>query len=110
MDVDERGGIDQFANTLLRLRTRHELYGSFRERRLHADAAQRVEVELHLMAPAAADHRIEVREALRPETAAARERRRHAVARAAQPREPRATRVLGDTNDEIVVSCSARYE
>src|SRR5207249_442724 len=64
--------------------------------------AQRVEVELDLVPAAASHHGKQVREALRPEPAAAGRRRRHAVARAERAREPRAARLLGKMDEQIV--------
>src|SRR2546427_10341472 len=84
------------------LLSRNENHLAVGKRRLRADSAQVVEVELDLV-PAPASHQgIEMGEAFRPESPAARHHRRDAVARAERARDPRAAPLLRTMDEQVV--------
>ena len=82
MHVNERLRQGEPGNLVLGIRPRHEMHLALVECRINADAAQRIEVHLHLVA--IAHPRVEMREALAPPAAAVEHDRRHAIARTEQ--------------------------
>ncbi len=108
MHVDERLRQRQRLDLLLGVGARHEMHPALVHARIDADAAQRVEIDFHLMA--IADQRVEMAEALAPPAPAFRHVRRHAMARAEQARKPGAARMLGEMHQQVIVPRAQRAE
>src|SRR3954465_776138 len=91
MHVNEWLRQRELGDLALRLRPGHELKCTLGETRIDADTPQRIQVHFDLMA--AADQRVEMREAAPPPPAALGHLRRDAMANAQQTRKPGASRM-----------------